>query len=479
MSFSTKHTLLSLYFDHIQPIFPMFRRPALYHGLLNSHVPDDLLVAMFAIACRFLPPEKCSLFFGHATAPWEQFSRLAHQKSRENADKEGNRPVTLDAVKTACLLALYEYTSTPSRQAWVLVGNAMRLALMAQLHQVDCANGPDNLSAAEKEERRFVWWTIWRLDCTINVTTVTPFSIDPRLIGTALVSTTIPDFTAGVVDATRNKISEMDPVRSWTSVQGPQVQDTGDGFNTHLFAVSLLRAVSECHQRLNTRVNAEDIQYISSLEEIFTALDVIFPGSFFAPAKSPTEESHTHRLRLETIIMLNTARLILNEPVGQLTTKVPDNPSNSLVSLGGWRDSLGYAEDIANVFNYWPSDYFAVSDPIISCAIWHAYCGLMMLEMSGLKNSGADLPNMPETNALEGLSVSLNSFTPWWPIARVLQDSLQELRAWSWAKLDSRRLIGLISHVRKAFSPFTRQPGRVDVSILCDSLVEDLTMSVM
>ena len=124
-----------------------------------------------------------------------------------------------------------------------------------------------------------------------------------------------------------------------------------------------------------------------------------------------------------------------------------------------------------------------------------------MLEMSGLKNSGADLQSMPETNALEGLSVSLDSFTPWWPIARVLQgrsqscfwlrrpieqqdaksmiDSLQELRAWSWAKLDSRRLIGLISHVRKAFSPFTRQPGRVDVSILCDSLVEDLTMSVM
>lgn len=124
-----------------------------------------------------------------------------------------------------------------------------------------------------------------------------------------------------------------------------------------------------------------------------------------------------------------------------------------------------------------------------------------MLEMSGLKTSGADLQSMPETNALEGLSVSLNSFTPWWPIARVLQgrsrfcfwlrssienqntndmiDSLQELRAWSWAKLDSRRLIGLISHVRKAFSPFTRQPGRVDVSVLCDSLVEDLTMSVM
>lgn len=134
--------------------------------------------------------------------------------------------------------------------------------------------------------------------------------------------------------------------------------------------------------------------------------------------------------------MKSSARLILNEPVGQLTTKVPENSSNSpLVSLGGWRDSQGYAEDIANVFNYWPSDYFAVSDPIISCAIWHAYCGLMMLEMSGLKKSVADFQSMPETNALEGLSVSLNSFTPWWPIARVLQGMFNSC-LWIWISIE-------------------------------------------
>lgn len=284
----------------------MFRRPVFYDDLLNGRIPDALLVAMFAVACRFLPDDKCNRLFGPTCAPWEHFSELAHRKSREDMVREQNMPVTLNSVRAACLLALYEYTSSPSRQAWILVGNAMRLAIMAQLHQVDCAYYAEGLSPGDREERRFVWWTIWRLDCTINVATVTPFGIDSQMIGTALVSTTIAGFTAGLIKANNNNVPEVDPIRSWLSIQGPQIYDTGDGFNTHLFAVSLLRAVSECHQRLSTKPNPEDIKRITSLDEIFTAVELIFPCSFFAPAKSPIEDFHTHRLRLETIIMLNT-----------------------------------------------------------------------------------------------------------------------------------------------------------------------------
>lgn len=115
----------------------------------------------------------------------------------------------------------------------------------------------------------------------------------------------------------------------------------------------------------------------------------------------------------------------MNEPVGQFTPELPEISSNAaLVSLQSWRDSLSYARDIAHVFKHWPSDYFAVSDPIISCAIWHAYCGLMMFGMSGQEKSGLSFPGVPETDVLERLSVSLNNFTPWWPIARVLQGTI-------------------------------------------------------
>lgn len=132
----------------------MFRRPVFYDDLLNGRIPDALLVAMFAVACRFLPDDKCNRLFGPTCAPWEHFSELAHRKSREDMVREQNMPVTLNSVRAACLLALYEYTSSPSRQAWILVGNAMRLAIMAQLHQVDCAYYAEGLSPGDRSSDR-------------------------------------------------------------------------------------------------------------------------------------------------------------------------------------------------------------------------------------------------------------------------------------------------------------------------------------
>lgn len=58
-----------------------------------------------------------------------------------------------------------------------------------------------------------------------------------------------------------------------------------------------------------------------------------------------------------------------------------------------------------------------------------------------------------------------------WKLTRT--DSIQELQAWSWAKLDTERLVDFISHIRKAFSPHSKNPGWVDVSLLCDSLFQD------
>lgn len=287
----------------------MFRKPVFYRELMDNLIPSSLLIAMFAAACRFLSADKSHRLFGSDSAPGDQFFKLANQRFREDMDEQKNSSVTLNTVKTSCLLALYEFTSQPSRQAWILVGNAMRLALMAQLHQVDSRNNTpaENLSPAEKEERRFVWWTIWRLDCTINVTAVTPFGIDCQLIGTALVTTTVANFTAGNVEVVgTSDIPEMDPIKSWSSTRGPKLHDAGDGFNTHLFAVSLLRAVSECHQRFNTRDNPEEIRRIEDLDIIFEALHLILPQDFFTRMKSPIEDFDTHRLRLETIIMINT-----------------------------------------------------------------------------------------------------------------------------------------------------------------------------
>ncbi|EED14952.1 conserved hypothetical protein [Talaromyces stipitatus ATCC 10500] len=465
----TQQLLISLYFDHIQPSFPLFRKPVFYADLIANNIPDMLLAAMFAVSSRFLPSRQVCKLFGDNSQPWDDFSRIAQQAYQDEILK--NDPVPLTVVKVACLLALYESTKAPSRQGWLLVNNAVRLALMAQLHQIDTRDFPVTVSAAEKEEWRFVWWTVWRLDCTLNVTACAPFGIDEQMIGTALVSTTVEDFTCNIVQTTTfPSIPEMDPVKFWTSPGGPQVCDAGDGFNIHLFATSLLRAVSECQQRLNIKPTVEDIKRVAALVDILASLHLILPDWFFEPSRRDTESVYCHRIRLEIIIMLNTARLIVHEPLRQLIQAMDLSPNQNshTVSLESWCDSISFAEAIARVLDSWPSAYFAISDPIITCAIWHAYCAMTLYSMSGLESSTSDARTQ---TSLESLRISLERFTTYWPIARVLQGSLQEFRAWSWATLDVRRIVLLIHHIRTALSPFASDPGKVDVKLICDSVL--------
>ncbi|KXG48292.1 Transcription factor [Penicillium griseofulvum] len=412
----------------------MFRKSLFYDDLSTNMIPPALLFSMFAVSSRFAGTS-CYAGSGSSTQPQDYFD-AAYKGFRQEMDR--NRPVELNDVKAACLLALYDYTSAPSRRAWLLVRDAMSLALAARLHEIDSLDSSLEFSDSEKEERRFVWWTVWKLDCTVNVSTVTPFGIDCRMVGTALVSTTVQNFTANALGPIVPVIPEMDPVKSWSSILAPNLQDTGDGFNTHLYAVSLLRAVSECQQRLSAKLCPEEISRADTLNRILSSLHLILPDYFFSPTKRLMEQEHAHRLRLETNIMLNTfvyfslyllhlltcqttsARLILHEPTKQIVTGM-DIPSDSTsTSLKSWKDSIGFARKIASLFDHWQFSYSAYADPVISCALWHAYCGLRLYGMSGLDESVSSLSS-PAGISLEKLRLSLESFTPWWPIARVLR----------------------------------------------------------
>ncbi|KAJ5452825.1 Transcription factor [Penicillium cf. griseofulvum] len=415
----------------------MFRKSLFYDDLSANMIPPALLLSMFAVSSRFAGTS-CYADSGSSTQPQEYFD-AAYKGFRQEMDR--NRPVELNDVKAACLLALFDYTSAPSRRAWLLVRDAMSLALAARLHEIDSLDSLLDFSDPEKEERRFVWWTVWKVDCTVNVSTVTPFGIDCRMIGTALVSTTVQNFTANALGPIVPVIPEMDPVKSWSSILGPNLQDTGDGFNTHLYAVSLLRAVSECQQRLNAKLCPEEISRADTLNRILSSLHLILPDYFFSPTKRLMEQEHAHRLRLETNIMLNTfvyfsldllyllhlltcqttsARLILHEPTRQIVTAMDVSSDSTSTSLKSWKESIGFARNIASLFDHWQFSYSAYADPVISCALWHAYCGLRLYGMSGLDESGSSFSS-PAAISLDKLRLSLESFTPWWPIARVLR----------------------------------------------------------
>jgi len=280
----------------------MFQRPRFEQGLQANQIPESLLNAMFAVSSRFIPSCDLGRLFGLSAAPWEDFSRWAEYDSRDRL--EGNGTLTLDDVKTACLLALYEYTTYPGRKAWLSAGRLARLSYGLRLHQIDCPSSiiPDE----EREEWRFVWWAVWRLDSTINVIATTPFGIDSQSIGTALVSTSVADFTSGIVKKSTQTFLQTDPVRGWEVVQELQSLDPGDGSHVYLLGVALLRGVSLCQQRLNTNPAADQLSNMVCLKNAFLHLRVVLPSWYFSTERQSTERADSHRRRLETLIMLFT-----------------------------------------------------------------------------------------------------------------------------------------------------------------------------
>ena len=114
---------------------------------------------------------------------------------------------------------------------------------------------------------------------------------------------------------------------------------------------------------------------------------------------------------------MDSCQLIISEPVHNQVTPVANASSDELRL---WQASMTYAEDLAGIFLHWKPDYFHVADPLISCAIWHAYCGMMIYKMSGCDKGTPGLDTRVG-NALDLLSISLENFARRWQIARLLQ----------------------------------------------------------
>jgi hypothetical protein len=293
----------------VQSTFPMFRRPIFDADIRDNKIPDALLYLIFALASRFIPSSDIPRTFGlNLSEPWEHFARLAFKKSRFNEENESDSPMSLNDVKISFLLTLHEYTSFPGPKAWMRVGNTVRAAIAAGIHQLD---RPDNwrfssLSDAEKEEWRFVWWAVWRVDSSINVLACSPFGINTCDIHIALPSTSVEDFTNGITTPCSGNFLQADPIKSWRSHRGLQQAVSEDTLNIYFKTVSYNREAITCRQRLRANPTPEMVADFRNMKSILPYLQVELPTSFFNGAKRPVGESFDqHRQRLETLLLLH------------------------------------------------------------------------------------------------------------------------------------------------------------------------------
>lgn len=270
----------------------------------EKRIPDKLLNAFFAVSLGLLPPAELSSLFGSSSdnAP-QMFAQLAEREGRHQGDS--NVGITLNDVKAEVLLTLYEYTNFPGRKAWMMAGSLVRAALGMGLNRIDSGVRSPTLTDFELEERRFVWWSVWKLDSAINCLTASPFGIDSQCIGTATISTSIADFEAGVSGKSTQQFLPPDSTRSWTLAQQLLATDTENGMNMYLFAVCHLRTVSMCRQRLHANPTLDLVSQLMALRNTLSCVRLSLPPWYLESARqSDLETQEKHRLRLETILIL-------------------------------------------------------------------------------------------------------------------------------------------------------------------------------
>lgn len=268
----------------------MFCRERFTRSLQENTIPRKLLSAMFAVASLFLP--------SNAGSPISNVYA--------NVGESLNEDALLDDVKAEVLLTFYEFTNFHGRRAWMMAGNLTRMAIGLGLHQIDCGAGNASLSGIELEERRLVWWSVWKLDTAINALTWSPFGAESHSPGTALVSTLTKDFTEGLVGNPTQQFLPSNATSIWKSAESLLSTDMGNGNNMYMLAALHLRNVSSCLLLSHSRPSIDVAMHLAELRHQLPCMKFSLPEWYFEPAfQSAIETPLSHRIRLETLIILH------------------------------------------------------------------------------------------------------------------------------------------------------------------------------
>ena len=233
-------------------------------------------------------------------------AKLANANN-ENSDK----PITLDDLKTAFLLCVYEYTSNPGRRSWVSAGNVVRMAYELGLHQIDTPTRDDEgsvgaLSELAKEERRHVWWCVWKLDSWVGISGATPFVVDGQVVCTAFVSTSAVELADGQAGSLPQIFLNSDVESAWGLMRDLQTSNEAKGDNMFIVANSLMRETATIRAiQSHSPTRAIEDRHVIAINAL-SALQLSLPPWFSQPVRNALggETSVQHKKRLQVLTQL-------------------------------------------------------------------------------------------------------------------------------------------------------------------------------
>ncbi|KAI5456860.1 fungal-specific transcription factor domain-containing protein [Mariannaea sp. PMI_226] len=447
--------LISLYFTYLQPIYPLFQKAAFFDDYHKKRIRPAILYAMFALSSRYSSELETLNHSGSVCGLAEAFTSRAKMAYANSENADG--PITLDDLRAAFLLCVYEYTSYPGRKAWVSAGNIVRMAYELGLHQIDAssADSAGALSELEKEARRHVWWCVWKLDAWVGISGATPFVINEQVVCTAFTSTTPAELADSQVRSSSQIFLNSDVDKAWSLMRELQTSNEAKSYNMFIVVNHLMREVATIsalryHSQAKHVKNRHEI-----VANALAALRLSLPPWFCQPVRNcmKWETTVEHKKRLEVLIQLYISRLLLEYPhcPPRNPDSVPlDDEAVKSIKLQ-WTTCTSHAEAVVGVLRDWDAEYFRTVNPETSCAIWLAAMVLIVQTMIGEEMDSQDRTRL--LGSVDILALSLEQFAQWWHFCHAMLDSVNVLKKQAFSMQNFNDVYQLLSVLQNPFNP--------------------------
>ncbi|KAH7189760.1 hypothetical protein BKA60DRAFT_602242 [Fusarium oxysporum] len=275
-------------------------------------------------------------------------------------DTAGDFP-SLDLFRKFCLLVFYEFHQFPGQQAWVRIGKIVRLAYWMGLDRLDIIQSvsPEwsNVSDADLQNWKLVWWCVYRLDSYANLSSGTPYQIDERLVNTSLnhqgqlsqgfaAPCRLPHDPRGLPD-----LLLLVKAGSESSLL----------FNIHLITITVLRQFGRAMSMRYLVPHESLTAILLDAERTLSAIRLALPRNFLNPGRNAfmNESNTNHHARLASVLHLHMAQLL-----AALAScyYLPEGDDWTL----SWQRVLETCQNIAGIAEKWDSNYTLTVDPALS-----------------------------------------------------------------------------------------------------------------
>lgn len=275
-----------------------------YRNYEAGTVPSYLLDSMFSLSARFCQAAEI-LSRGIEGSYFSQKAVAEMDLIRESSDT-----VCIAEVTAAYLLAFHGFADAPSRKAAEYGSKAVRMAYMADLHQIDNTNqtiGTTNLTSdLETEEKRCLWWGLFVLDTFSSLISFTPANIEDLSISSCLPTTIVSQTSLQHLYNPRQAFLSEEASTIWDAIrQNEPVTARTQAVLIYVTAIAKEMAAIRRIRLQNPRHNPSAA--VETLRQKWDQLLSTLPAWFLDPHRHALEDvDDNYHKRLETVIMIHT-----------------------------------------------------------------------------------------------------------------------------------------------------------------------------